>query len=904
MSNRLINELLHPLTADRLPNNDNYVIDFLLKSKNATTKINTYLLIKHYMDFCNITSELNSLESMYYNSITTGSRELNICINISRILYNFVNEYAFLYIKQYSDDDTLIFKTLSSLYFPLNITSQIINTVRESSKKQYYKHLNDEELSENILYTVKLATIHRCSLLRIFNTSDRESPDSLKTLKGNTIVFDRKLLNKQITPFHIQNRQPSSIKEPLKYIKSNTIADLIDNSNFNYNLWLLKDSNRIPKTFIQEAGLDKISFDLKKITKVINFLNSTKCAIDNWFFDKLVSSIDADYALLNINKEFASIKVQKLELGGVVQTHKHTNTIYIEQTDNSKIDEYIQYTLLKKKVQYIKHDFFYFRHCLDQRTRIYTNSWPINYQLNHIVRASLILPKKSTNIKIFRSFFKSANYTKYGSIAKFWTYNRILSTLLNRLAQLAHKVVQLDYLDLWPHCDKALEEVIWLESIIKSVSIFAPRSCVGLIPRIEWGLRYVESDQISRDFEEGLHTEKYLIDKNLILRKKHIYIYRNVMQGKLDDTWWIDASSSALQLIAVARGISNELLAKLLNLIDNDTEFKGIYDYVLHELKKLTTQLNSNYAVLVESWTVDFVKKLLMPSAYGKTKWACFLEMEDILSSNLFWTEMAVEEQQELKDFWYSHVFSILKDLGLDLLDHIKMCQQQTDTNKHTNSFFGIPIITYPTTSLDRNKLIKDIRHRKCIQKELVTKLFAREDFQKIEHNSYLQKLVNKQINSDMLSEEKLYLRHEKAIKLLNKKLKEDDKYTRRINIIIGGRRYQLRVQDRLRRRFNKIKKKNSNTPNHTHSLDAAILQMVEIDLKKYEIPGVYIHDSIGNPISLSPIAAYIYRLKILDIIEESLAGKRLPPYQNSKEYVFNIPEYYKKIINATTLIS
>jgi hypothetical protein len=47
----------------------------------------------------------------------------------------------------------------------------------------------------------------------------------------------------------------------------------------------------------------------------------------------------------------------------------------------------------------------------DSRTRIYCENWPINYQLNHVVRNVIILKKEHNIGEIFEEFTKN-NYIK------------------------------------------------------------------------------------------------------------------------------------------------------------------------------------------------------------------------------------------------------------------------------------------------------------------------------------------------------------------------------------------------------------------------------------------------------------------------------------------------------------
>jgi DNA-directed RNA polymerase len=213
-------------------------------------------------------------------------------------------------------------------------------------------------------------------------------------------------------------------------------------------------------------------------------------------------------------------------------------------------------------------------------------------------------------------------------------------------------------------------------------------------------------------------------------------------------------------------------------------------------------------------------------------------------------------------------------------------------------------VIIYPTKSLDRNKNLNIIRNHKKVQYELIDKLLNKEELQSVNKKVYITELKAKETKDVKFAEEKLYIKHEKIIKKKKQELIEDDKFTRRINIVVGGCRYQLRVQTDKNRRHNAAKQKNANTPNSTHSLDASIIQQVILCVKNLGIPCAYIHDSIGTSLGSVPIAAYMYRFQILEIIEKALSGIRLPPYQSSPSYSFCVFDYKRRVINSRYLIN
>jgi hypothetical protein len=87
----------------------------------------------------------------------------------------------------------------------------------------------------------------------------------------------------------------------------------------------------------------------------------------------------------------------------------------IEMESDNQIKNFINsaavYELVKKQIKEIGSNDFYMNYLYDSRTRIYCENWPINYQLNHVVRNVIILKKEHNIGEIFEEFTKN-NYIK------------------------------------------------------------------------------------------------------------------------------------------------------------------------------------------------------------------------------------------------------------------------------------------------------------------------------------------------------------------------------------------------------------------------------------------------------------------------------------------------------------
>ena len=80
--------------------------------------------------------------------------------------------------------------------------------------------------------------------------------------------------------------------------------------------------------------------------------------------------------------------------------------------------------------------------------------------------------------------------------------------------------------------------------------------------------------------------------------------------------------------------MSNRQTLELLNIINNNTQFKSIYEYIAHTIRN---NIPDNLIVGVDtdviySWiTKDVIKYLAMPAAYGKTRFANFKTINKML---------------------------------------------------------------------------------------------------------------------------------------------------------------------------------------------------------------------------------------------------------------------------------
>jgi uncharacterized protein YllA (UPF0747 family) len=73
--------------------------------------------------------------------------------------------------------------------------------------------------------------------------------------------------------------------------------------------------------------------------------------------------------------------------------------------------------------------------------------------------------------------------------------------------------------------------------------------------------------------------------------------------------------------------VSNNYTLKLVNIFDNDTSYKDVYDYIL---KRLLTEYSSFKDVLSRK----LIKKIVMPNLYGQKTIKMLDECEKLLEKN------------------------------------------------------------------------------------------------------------------------------------------------------------------------------------------------------------------------------------------------------------------------------
>jgi hypothetical protein len=458
-----------------------------------------------------------------------------------------------------------------------------------------------------------------------------------------------------------------------------------------------------------------------------------------------------------------------------------------------------------------------------------------------------------------------------------------------------------------------LKELLFIESFLRVLASLAPSDCISLQQRIDYTAAWLHERET---FDKQLLQKERFVDnifeKNDFSQIKRFKILNALFGGAgLEETWWADASSNALQLIVLTRGTNNKLLLQLLNLIENTTKHKNIYSYLAHQLRELdytpiVASINDAFLQLIDT---DLVKYIAMPAAYGKTLWSCKKTIKKNLTiKSAWWPTLDNSTQDKLCSLWYTSTFKILTTLGLDLKDHISRCKKSYDVACPVYSHFKIPIFTRTIKLLNRSLTLRKLKTKKLLLQELLQSFPNNKNYHGLTEVQLV--LLLTQELAKLLPAERSAHSIQQALKLLKSiqaqknLLLENNNYTRRVNVTI---RQSIRIQFRIARLSNNLTDTQRSSaaiaPNITHAYDAAILLSTIESLRKLRIPCACIHDSIGCRLEHLPIVIFMYKYNLVCTVKEYYSNKsRYFPYTTSEPYNLANIHFPDELLNSTNL--
>ncbi len=552
-----------------------------------------------------------------------------------------------------------------------------------------------------------------------------------------------------------------------------------------------------------------------------------------------------------------------------------SDSIEIESDNQIKnfINSAAVYELVKKQIKEIGSNVFYMNYLYDSRTRIYCENWPINYQLNHVVR-NVILLKKEHNIgEIFEEFTKNNYIKEIISNHKILIIDKIKeetkTKLINYINDNFKWKIQKDY-----NTEEKIKieiTIIMMKKVLEKVETNNDKS---IILGIEMLNSFINDDIVSNISE---WSKKLKIKKIPLLISIHNTI-KNIKDGIFDGMYWGDASSNAIQLITLRLGNLNDKLLMLTNISDNTTKYSNIYEYITEEIKKLDhfdIIKKINYKLKKEE--IDALqnnndnKYRVMPASYGMGKHKNLKNMEDLLQDRKnIWEKLDDKEKKIIADYFWEKTFEILKNIGFDLKKYKDICKEIGGYDIYTwYNDYGIPIVPINIKTSNRQKILEKINR---LKNELKSET-------KEKNINILKNKIEKK-KKEREFDDKTYWKRTMV------KLNEDNK---KIYVRIYHPKIRIDVRET----------KQALVPNSIHSYDASVIAFVIELCKIFNIKIVIIHDSIGCNIIYAPIIKIIFKVANIIIIKKNI-NKNPFPFDNDKtksDYKLNSEEKIKDLI-------
>lgn len=809
---------------------------------------------------------LNKIEEQVYEGLSDTKRKELIDLNILKITETTINEFIKTDLENRSEDYEWITKNLDSFY---QIKLEHMNICEKKSKSILPK-TRDSSLREKIInINIIISSLYRIEGILLYNKCiKKEYPESISSninfTKGYLVCFNKKCTDVFKNYEYIRKKikyNPTIIKEINNDKKK--VIDVINNKTYTDPIWIkntpINNSNienlKIYKNILKE------DFEAKIIIEMINFLNKTEIRIEKDIFEKIDKIANKSKILDNSIISKNSLKNKIYQIG------KESEDVVL-LNDNSEIDNNNQikgfintaaaYELIKKQIKEINNEVFYFTYVLDTRSRIYCWNWPINYQLNHVVRNVIIINKEHEIKEIYQKFMSNDIIKEVSKDFKIFIIDKIKEKTKEKL-----KIWTKNYLKLELETELNIEDKIKMEIIIMLIKKITEKIETKNDLSIEIGISLVEEfieDDIIENIEKWIKILK--IKKIPLLVSLHKN-FKNIKNNKFDGMYWGDASSNAIQLITLRLGNVNEELLMLTNISENETECSNIYEYITKEIKKLDH--NSIIKKLCNKLSKEEINKLqnnndnkyrVMPASYGMGRHKNMENMENLLQDRKeLWEKLDDKEKRMLADYFWEKTFEILENIGFSLKEYKNICKQLGDYDLYTwYNDYGIPIVPINLKKSKRQKILSELNKLK-------------HDLKKNENNEKektIKEKIEKKKEQRELDDKKFWKRSMIKIKIGDK----EDKMCVRI--------YHSKIE------IDKKETKQAVVPNSIHSYDASVIAIVIEFCKKLNIKITVIHDSIGCNIIYAPIIKTLFKIANILILKKNI--KKEPfPFDNEK---------------------
>lgn len=791
--------------------------------------------------------KLNDVEEKIYYELCYDDVERKWAIykNFQKITENIVNEMVYNDIKLLTDDVDTPWVTinLDTLY---NIKLDHLKITKEIEKKTLPK--SDEDVRKKIMIcNIIITSLYRNENIFLYNKQkddiEFELKEKIKYTKGYLVCI--KPVEVKIMKKYEYYRK--AISDNITEIKSKqeimTVEEYLDNKNYSKPIWI-KNDNIVGLDLKNAKILNntlKENINVKKFVENINFLNQIKLSINKEIFEKICVFIEKNVEIesLYMTKNKLIENIYKInENNDSTSISEDVNDINIQKMINSAS----MLEIMKKQVYASK--YFYINNCYDGRLRIYADSWPVNYQLNHIIR-SCILIEKNIDINGVYDNFEKNNIVKEN-------YIKCEDSLINKLEEntkiLFKKLIK-DNMT-WKNNIEIKEECL-----IMVLNKIAPKEIKNISRRIDYAIEnynFIKKTNIVenwKNFEKQIKTKKNKIPYMI----SAVECIKKIEKDIFNETYWLDASSNAVQLITLRMGCKNNELLKLTNIIDNDTEYENIYDYTTEIIKNMNkSELTNDIKITNEELSSlidkDDSKYLIMPACYGMGKYKYRKNREEKLKNNEIWQRLNKSDKNKINDYLWSKTFEILENMEFDLIEYKNICNSLKDYDVLMwKNDIGMDIAPVNTIKSKRQDLIKKINSLKI----------------KIKNKNNEKEKINNKIDE------------------IKKKLTQDDKdFWKRSMITITKNKIEKKIFIRIPKTIKKIDKRmtlQALTPNTIHAYDASIIFLCIQICKELGIKILVIHDCIGCQLIYAPLVKKIFKIVNIEILKKNIKNKPFP---------------------------
>ena len=807
-----------------------------------------FLNFKHCVEnFILNTDGINVVEEKVYSSLYKKDTERTWCIykNFQKVSETIVNESVYTDIKLRNTPKIWVTVNMDALYKikldHLIIDSRIENKIFPKSKEK----MRTSVINCNII----ISTLFRCDGIYLYNRQkddiDLEIKDELKFTKGYTICINYETVDKM--KIYEYYRKTISKNKTTITVKENNVRvkDYLKNKNYSEPIWVKNDN-------IAQIDNDKLkiwnnsledNINIEEFVGNINFLNSIKLSINKktmqGVYDFIEKKIDTNQLYITKNKLIDNVyKIN--EIREDLTVGDDLNDLDFQKLANSAS----VLEIIRKQTE--RYNFFYINHAYDSRMRIYAQSWPVNYQLNHIIRASILINNQADILDVNREFYNNKiikeNYIK----CKDSLMEKIDSLTKDKLNSFIKKEM------FWKEENFGTKK----ECLIMVLSKIAPSSVKNINDKISYAIRiyeeFIKDDLIDKweKWNDVLKIKKnklpYIIGIKECLNK--------IKEDDFSETYWLDASSNAVQLIALRMGCKNEKLLMLTNIIDNKTNYENIYDYVDSKIKERSHEdlLNSIDNKITKEDVDSFrdredSKYLIMPACYGMGKYKNRINNQDKLKDNRKWNILTQKEQNKISDYYWNVTFDVLKEIEFDLEEYKKICSSfnQYDAFMWKNDV-GLTVAPINMLKSNRQEMLK-------------------------KQNSLKMKKENK-VHKDEI---------DKKIERVRTKLQLDEKiFWKRTMIRINKEGVNKNIYIRVPNLYKRIDKRmtlQALTPNTIHAYDASVMFLCIMICKELGIEILVIHDCIGCKLIYAVLVKKIFKIANIEILRRKIKEKPFP---------------------------